>query len=613
MGDKLTSAVQTARMSLQKPLNAQFLLPLAVGLIYYVLAALALDLTQGSEGIATIWPSSGVAVAALLLASPSQRPIVYLTILIASFLSNYGAGMSAWQAGGFTIANLVEAYVAIRLMNGTGRSAASFTRPTFVARFCLAAIAAGALSGLIASVFAGIAFASFFQSWWTTVSLGIMLVVPPAVILAEAVPLVRKGIKLKRVLRTTVMLGIIAVVSWIVFWQVSFPLLWVTLLGVMIATYVSGPPGASLSVLIIAIIGSYATVHSEGQISLGDVDRRTTVLFFQIYLLTLLASALPFAALLARRERQLAETRRGNRLLGMAERAAKVGHWRYAMATGDLFFSRQTYRIHGLSKSGPFGKKEALRSYHPEDRLRAESNLRTTMESGEPTAFEARLMNPDGSERHVYVRAELEKADDGKPVAIFGIIQDVTDQVASRQELEEARSKAVAEAAHASMLAETDQLTGVANRRKAMAVLEEHVANCSRMGGSFAVIMLDVDRFKSINDAHGHVTGDIVLQRIVETCCATLRDSDFIGRMGGEEFLMILPGVAAEGGAAVAERARSAVENIRWSPLELRQVTVSMGLSVYESGKTAPELLQAADHALYRAKNQGRNLLCLAA
>ena len=100
MGDKLTSAVQTARMSLQKPLNAQFLLPLAVGLIYYVLAALALDLTQGSEGIATIWPSSGVAVAALLLASPSQRPIVYLAILIASFLSNYGAGMSAcpWKA-----------------------------------------------------------------------------------------------------------------------------------------------------------------------------------------------------------------------------------------------------------------------------------------------------------------------------------------------------------------------------------------------------------------------------------------------------------------------------------------------------------------------------------
>lgn len=613
MGEKLTRPVNKNRMSLQRLLPGTSILPLIAGLIYYVLAVLALDLTKGTEGIATIWPSSGVAVAALLLAGKSQRLPVYLAVMVASFLSNYGASQSALQAGGFTLANLIEAYVAFWLIRGSGRNAASFSRPVFVARFCLAAILAGALSGFVATFVSGLAFAPFFQSWWTTVSLGIMLMVPPAIILAEAVPLLRQGIKMQRVLRTSAMLVVIAAVSGFVFWQTAFPLLWVTMLCVMVAAYVSGPAGASLSVLVIAIIGSYATVYGDEQIHLGDVDRTTAILFFQIYLLTLLASALPFAALLARREKHLAEAERGNRLLGMAERAAKVGHWRFHVATGDLYFSRQTCRIHGMANAGTVDQEEALRSYHPADRLRARGNLRETMESGEPTAFEARLIAQDGSERHVYVRAELEKNDDGKVVAMFGIIQDVSDQVASRQALEKARSKAVEEAAHASMLAETDQLTGVANRRKAMAVLEEHVARCSEAGSSFAVIMLDVDRFKSINDNHGHLVGDTVLQRIVETCYATLRDSDFIGRVGGEEFLMILPGVTAEDGAAVADRARSAVENLEWSPLELRQVTVSMGLSVYESGRMASELLQAADDALYRAKNQGRNLLCLAA
>ncbi len=613
MGKNLTGFVNSARMSLQRSLFERFVLPLAAGLVYYVLAALALDQTRGTEGIATIWPSSGVAVAALLLADKAQRPTVYGAILIASFLANYAAGISALQSGGFTLANLIEAYVTVGLISGGGRDSASFTRPGFVARFCLAAILAGALSGLIASFFVGSAFGHFFQSWWTTVSLGILLVVPPAIILAEAILLLRQGVKLKRVLRTTAMLAVIAAVSWTVFWQTAFPLLWVTMLGVIVAAYVSGPAGASLSVLIIAVIGSYATLRSEGQINLGPIDRATAVLFFQIYLLTLLASALPLAALLARRERQLAETKRGNRLLSMAERAAKVGHWRYRVATDDMYFSRQTYRIHGMVNSGPLDQEEALRAYHPADRQRAMRNFKKTLDSGEPTAFEARLAARDGSERHVYVRAELEKAENGKAVAMFGIIQDVSDQVAARQALEKARSEAVAEAAHASKLAETDQLTGVANRRKAMAVLEEHVARCSRTGGTFALIMLDVDRFKAINDSHGHLVGDNVLQRIVETCCATLRDSDFIGRVGGEEFLMILPGVGAKGGALVADRARAAVANMNWSPLELRRVTVSMGLSAYDSGSSASELLQAADDALFRAKNEGRNQLCLAA
>jgi diguanylate cyclase (GGDEF)-like protein len=153
--------------------------------------------------------------------------------------------------------------------------------------------------------------------------------------------------------------------------------------------------------------------------------------------------------------------------------------------------------------------------------------------------------------------------------------------------------------------ATVDELTGSPNRRVFRERLESEVDRCSRLGTRLCVVFVDIDFFKRINDDYGHQVGDSVLKEIYARLEESLRPYDFVGRFGGDEFIMALPGTDAEGGVAVAERLR---ESVLAGPVEkLRGVTVSLGVAQLEKGMTAEVLLSNADVALYRAKNSGRN------
>jgi diguanylate cyclase (GGDEF)-like protein len=153
--------------------------------------------------------------------------------------------------------------------------------------------------------------------------------------------------------------------------------------------------------------------------------------------------------------------------------------------------------------------------------------------------------------------------------------------------------------------ATVDELTGSPNRRVFRERLESEVDRCSRLGTRLCVVFVDIDFFKRINDDHGHQVGDSVLKEIYARLEESLRPYDFVGRFGGDEFIMALPGTDAEGGVAVAERLR---ESVLACPMaKLRGVTISLGVAQLEKGMTADMLLSNADVALYRAKNSGRN------
>ena len=157
----------------------------------------------------------------------------------------------------------------------------------------------------------------------------------------------------------------------------------------------------------------------------------------------------------------------------------------------------------------------------------------------------------------------------------------------------------------------TDELTGLSNRRRLMAELDREVRRSDRHGHPFAVLMLDVDRFKVFNDTFGHQAGDAVLKRLARILRDSTRDVDTVARYGGEEFMVILPETAAAVAARVAERIRSRAEGDRFRPpdktLELA-VTVSVGYAIFPEHAKAPEtLIEAADQALYRSKEAGRN------
>ncbi|MDA8335119.1 MAG: diguanylate cyclase [Peptococcaceae bacterium] len=164
--------------------------------------------------------------------------------------------------------------------------------------------------------------------------------------------------------------------------------------------------------------------------------------------------------------------------------------------------------------------------------------------------------------------------------------------------------------------ARMDALTGIFNRRYLLELGHRELERARPGGRPFSVVLIDIDHFKDVNDTYGHSAGDLVLKSVVRTCAGALRSRDLMGRWGGEEFVLILPGASPDGALAVAERAR---KNIAGSVVSLdNTTTVSVtasfgvaGVAAPESGTSLEKLLEMADQALYRAKNSGRNRVVL--
>lgn len=160
-----------------------------------------------------------------------------------------------------------------------------------------------------------------------------------------------------------------------------------------------------------------------------------------------------------------------------------------------------------------------------------------------------------------------------------------------------------------------DPLTGLANRRFLYATLDREIDRVTRAGDSALLMMLDIDHFKSINDAHGHLAGDLVLQSVARTLSACVRPMDTVARYGGEEFAVVLPSCQATFARAVAERMRRAIETtpVRISPVEQVNVTVSVGgaFALQWIRSTKQLWVERADQQLYQAKQAGRNCIVL--
>jgi diguanylate cyclase (GGDEF)-like protein len=176
-------------------------------------------------------------------------------------------------------------------------------------------------------------------------------------------------------------------------------------------------------------------------------------------------------------------------------------------------------------------------------------------------------------------------------------------------------SKLLNDVARLSRQAQTDALTGVANRRSLDERLDEELARARLLGTSVSFVLADVDNFKQVNDRYGHQCGDEILRAFAQACGAELREVDLAGRWGGEEFALILPSTRLEGALQTAERVRRAVGDLvviapGGEPV---RVTASFGAAAFPTFGTAAAMLEAADGALYEAKRTGKNRVVLAA
>src|SRR5262249_25635416 len=155
-----------------------------------------------------------------------------------------------------------------------------------------------------------------------------------------------------------------------------------------------------------------------------------------------------------------------------------------------------------------------------------------------------------------------------------------------------------------------DPLTGIWNRNAIFDIFRRELARADREGTQIAIVMIDIDHFKNLNDTHGHMAGDAVLREFTRRISTSLRPYDAVGRYGGEEFLVLLPGCDLDAGVRHAERLRNLLCEEAFDTSEGRHRT-TCSLGVASTSTTGPKstdpLIRAADAALYRAKRNGRN------
>lgn len=279
-----------------------------------------------------------------------------------------------------------------------------------------------------------------------------------------------------------------------------------------------------------------------------------------------------------------------------------LGHWYLNLKTKSVVFNPLKVQVLGYSME-ELPERITYNFFtdklHPDDYHKTMAAMRNHIE-GKTSVYECeyRIQAKDGSYMWFLDRGKITQRDvSGKPEFVAGIVFNITEKKAKVQEL-------IYKNELLEMQSTIDGLTGVRNRRAIMEELEMRVNQALVYHTPLSIILIDIDYFKKINDNNGHQYGDLVLNTVATTISELIRDSDSVGRYGGEEFLIILPNTVKSKAIIIAERIREAVENLDFN--QKNHVTISGGVAVL-NGETITELINIADKKLYEAKNDGRN------
>ena len=290
-------------------------------------------------------------------------------------------------------------------------------------------------------------------------------------------------------------------------------------------------------------------------------------------------------AMLVERSNQLSE----------AQTLGRIGDWSYVVETDSLFLSPVASDILQLPR-----RETGIRAHELEAALELDSQVkframtRNVICLGAIGDVDVQFYCADGSSRDLAIKCQISGWHDGRVTELRGTIQDITDRKSAERQLES--------------LAYYDPLTGLANRslfkRELTADLDSHF----RTGSSSALIILDLDRFKEVNDSLGHAAGDELLTKVAQVLVWTLDTKGFIARLGGDEFAILLKGMQARDEAAAI--AQSIVDGLS-KPFQLGRGEVAIGASIGivmlpEDGETCEAAVKHADLALYRSKDLGR-------
>lgn len=330
------------------------------------------------------------------------------------------------------------------------------------------------------------------------------------------------------------------------------------------------------------------------------------------------ATVLPLIGLLWRHYRLSEELEQGEKSLGasvselaLAEELAGVGRWCIDLKDEEHRWSAEMRNIVGVAP-GAEPTDDLLVELMPEGLSQLEVTLASHLKDTEPFRIEFEFENPRLGTRVLQACARNVFTQAGVREQVFMVVRDVTETYLQFAKAEQEKNSAMLEAEEAKRMANTDPLTGLANRRAAMAALDRAIVTARTEGEPLGLLVLDIDYFKSINDTHGHAVGDKVIAQVGRIAMRCIRHGQLAARVGGEEFLVILPGANPTATANAAERLRLAIE-AGTASAPIPQVTASIGHAMLEPYDTSLLLFARADDALYAAKREGRNRVARAA
>lgn len=278
-----------------------------------------------------------------------------------------------------------------------------------------------------------------------------------------------------------------------------------------------------------------------------------------------------------------------------------LGHWYWNIKTNEVTFNSLKVTTLGYDKS-EIPEHVTYQFFtdklHPEDFQKAMNAMRDHL-YGKADVYEIeyRIKAKDGTFKWYYDRGRITQYDNGKPVFLAGIVFDITEKKETQLELEY-KNRILSE------ISSIDGLTKIGNHRTLIEHLKAEIAETSRTSNQLSIALFDIDDFKKVNDSKGHVYGDQVLVDIASIITKSIRGTDFAGRYGGEEFMVIFPNTTLSVASKISERIRQAVEDYKF--VDGLRITISGGTSQYNN-ETITELVHSADTKLYTAKRNGKN------
>jgi diguanylate cyclase (GGDEF)-like protein/PAS domain S-box-containing protein len=281
--------------------------------------------------------------------------------------------------------------------------------------------------------------------------------------------------------------------------------------------------------------------------------------------------------------------------LRLAMDAAQMGMWYWECDTDRFTYSEGLSLLFGYPAIGPPTDYRLLQErLHPDDRELFEATMRHAVKKGTDFQVDYRVVWPDGSVHWIANRAQVHRGPDGRALRVVGVAMNITERKIAEQRI-----------AH---MAHHDALTGLPNRVLLRDRIQQAIAQAHRNGTQLAVLFVDLDHFKTINDSLGHQLGDRLLQSVASRILVCVREGDTVSRVGGDEFVIVIPGLAS---AADASGVAAKILDVLASAFHLHgndlHVAASIGISLYPAdGADAETLMRHADTAMYHAKDSGR-------